>query len=203
MTPETKTRKNNRRLQILAAARRVLDERGLAAVTTRAIAESVPCSEGAIYVHFPSRLQLILTVFEEALGEMLTPLRALEEQAGTASPVENLQRVVMALQTFHARVVPMLCSMFAETDLLTEFRSTLADRQKGPHGAVSRIEGYIREEQARGRIAQGINAEFAAATLMAGSFFGAFHQALLGGSLPALSPKRLVEETVERGERAK
>ena len=36
------TRKNNRRDKIVAAAERLLEEQGLAAVTTRAIAEAVP-----------------------------------------------------------------------------------------------------------------------------------------------------------------
>jgi len=197
------TRKNNRKAQIVAAAERLLNEKGLAAVTTRAIAEAVPCSEGAIYVHFPNRLQLILTVFEQRLSEMLIPLRVLEEQAGSGTPVENLLRAVKAIQTFHARVVPMLCSMFADEDLLAGFRDTLAVRQKGPQGAVGRLARYVRAEQALGRISETIDAEFAAAMLMAGSFFGAFHRALLGGSLPALGAARLVEEVIGLREQTK
>jgi len=198
-----KPRKNNRRDQILSAAQRVLNDKGLAAVTTRAIAEAVPCSEGAIYVHFPNRLQLILTVFEEALREMLTPMHELEEQVGSGTPRENLLRAMKALQRFHTRVVPMLCSMFADAGLLAAFRATLAERQKGPRGAVGRLARYIRAEQAQGRIAEAVDADFAGAMLMAGSFFGAFHGALLGGGLRALTAARLVEEAVGNCERAK
>lgn len=195
-TQAAQTRRNNRKEQIAAAAERLLHEKGLAAVTTRAIAEAVPCSEGAIYVHFPNRLQLILTVFERALRDMLVPLRALELEVGTNTPAENLTRAVTALAAFHQRVVPMLCSMFAEAQLLQGFRETLAARQKGPGGAIGRVASYIRAEQAGSRIPPDIDPEFAGATLMAGSFFAAFHDALLGGSPKALRPERLVREAI-------
>jgi AcrR family transcriptional regulator len=187
-------KKNNRRDQIVAAAERLLEQKGLAAVTTRAIAEAVPCSEGAIYVHFPSRLELILTVFEHRLGEMLIPLRALEQKVGHADPGENLMHATAALRRFHERVVPMLCSMFAEADLLAGFRENLGSRQKGPQGAVGRLAAYIAAEQQTGRLDPGLDPEFVAATLMAGSFFAAFHRALLGQTLRVLAPDRLVGE---------
>src|SRR5690348_10174399 len=99
-------RKNNRRDQIVAAAERLLEQKGLAAVTTRAIAQAVPCSEGAIYVHFPNRLELILTVFEQRLRKMLVPLKALEQQVGQATPRANLLEATAALRKFHNQVVP-------------------------------------------------------------------------------------------------
>jgi len=190
----TPKRKNNRRDQIVAAAERLLEQKGLAAVTTRAIAEAVPCSEGAIYVHFPNRLELILTVFEQRLREMLVPLKALEQQVGQATPRANLLEATAALRKFHNQVVPMLCSMFAEADLLAGFRGSLAARQKGPHGAVGRLAAYITAEQRAGRVDRGVDPGFVAATLMAGSFFAAFHRALLGQTLAALAPDRLVDE---------
>jgi AcrR family transcriptional regulator len=198
--PTAPTRKNNRKAQIVAAAQRLLNEKGLAAVTTRAIAEAVPCSEGAIYVHFPSRLQLILTVFDQELVAMLTPLRALESRVGIGTTRGNLVEATKALHRFHVRVVPMLCSMFAEGDLLAGFQETLAARQKGPHGAVARLAGYIRAEQDAGRVSDSVDAEFVGGALMAGSFFSAFQQALLGQTLAALAPARLVEALVPEPE---
>ena len=186
----------NRRLQIVAATEKLLRERGLAATTTRAIAQMVPCSEGAIYVHFPNRLQLILTVFEEALPEMLLPLHALSEKVGTSTPRANLLQAFRGLHAFHERVTPMLCSLFAEADLLAGFRESLASTNKGPHGGVSRIARYLQAEQQAGRSSTAIDADTAAATLMSASFFHAFTHALLGRSLPALSPGRLIDSVL-------
>ena len=185
--------KVNRKTQILAHTATLLNQKGLAAVTTRAIAEAVGCSEGAIYVHFPNRLQLILTVLEEALPEMLVPLHALNEKAGTATVRANLTQAARGLQAFHDKVVPMISSLFAEADLLAGFRESLASRDRGPQGGIARIARYLQQEQKLGRISASLDAETAAATLMASSFFAAFTRALLGRSLPALSPGRLVD----------
>jgi hypothetical protein len=145
---------------------------------------------------------LILTVFEQELGAMLAPLRALEAQVGIGTPRGNLVEATKALQKFHAKVVPMLCSMFAEADLLAGFQETLAARQKGPHGAVGRLAAYVRAEQDAGRVSGSVDADFAGAALMAGSFFGAFQRSLLGQMLPALTPARLVESLLpEQGAR--
>ena len=197
-------RKNNRRDKIVAAAERLLEEKGLAAVTTRAIAEAVPCSEGAIYVHFPNRLELILTVFEQRLREMLVPLKALEQKVGHATPRVNLLEAIKALHKFHNQIVPMLCSMFADADLLAGFQENLASRQKGPHGAVGRLAAYIGSEQHAGRVDRSVDPGFVAATLMASSFFAAFHRALLGQTLSALAPEALLNQLLpDRGKEAK
>lgn len=196
-------RRNNRRDKIVAAAERLLEQKGLAAVTTRAIAQAVPCSEGAIYVHFPNRLELILTVFEQRIGEMLIPLKALESKVGRGSPGENLIEATAALRRFHDRVVPMLCSIFAEADLLAGFRENLASRQKGPHGAIGRLRAYLRAEQEYGRVDRGADPEFIAATLMAGSFFAAFHRALLGQTLRVLAPEQLVNSLLAVPDKAR
>src|SRR5260370_6419991 len=69
----------SRRPEIIAATEALIRTRGLAATTTRAIAEQAGCSEAALYVHFDSRLTLLLAVLEESLPEMLLPLKALEQ----------------------------------------------------------------------------------------------------------------------------
>src|SRR5436305_10037228 len=99
----------SRRGQIVRAAETLLRERGLGGVTTRAIAEAVPCSEGAIYVHFKDRLDLLLAVLQESLPEMRVPLHALDEKVGTGTPRENLGIALAGLVRFHDRVVPTLC----------------------------------------------------------------------------------------------
>ena len=63
----------NRRVQILQAAEKLMRSRGLTGVTTRQISEEVGCSEGALYVHFKGRLELLLSMLEESLPDMLGP----------------------------------------------------------------------------------------------------------------------------------
>jgi AcrR family transcriptional regulator len=175
----------SRRPEIIAATEVLIRTRGLASTTTRGIAEQAGCSEAALYVHFDSRLTLLLAVLEESLPDMLVPLQALEQSIGTRTPQQNLTRALRAVFDFHERVVPMLCGLFADPELLTAYRDSLTTRNKGPHGAIARLQKYIFAEQALGRIRNSIDAETAATMLMASSFFKAFVSKFFGAPPPS------------------
>jgi len=183
--------KVNRKASMVRAAAALLRERGIGGVTTRAIAEAVPCSEGAIYVHFKDRLELLLAVLQQALPEMLVPLHALEERIGTGTPGQNLAVALTGLQRFHDRVGPMLCSLITEPELLQRFRQSLEGAGKGPHRGIASLTHYIEQEQNLGRINKQVDAATAASVLMASSFFHTFTHHLLG-SASRLDSKRLI-----------
>jgi AcrR family transcriptional regulator len=164
----------SRKPEIIAAAEHLIRTRGLSSTTTRAIAEQARCSEAAIYVHFESRLKLLLAVLEESLPDMLISLQALDHVVGKSTPAQNIDKALRAIFAFHQRVVPMLCGLFAEPELLTAYRESLTSRKKGPQGAIARLKRYIAAEQKLGRIQTSIDAEIAATTLMANSFLKAF-----------------------------
>ena len=172
--------KRDLRAGILSAAETLLRKRGLGGLTTRAIAREVPCSEGAIYVHFKDRLDLVLAVLHQSLPEMLVPLHALEAKAGLGTPEVNLQAAVEGLLQFHTRVMPMLCSLSMEEELIVRFRQSLEDAGKGPDRGIATLARYIEQEQALGRIESAVDALAAAGALMAGSFFHCFTSQLLG-----------------------
>src|SRR6516165_8883662 len=69
--------KVNRRKEILQAAEKLMLRHGLSGVTTRQISQEVGCSEGALYVHFKGRLELLLAMLEESLPNMLEPRQRL------------------------------------------------------------------------------------------------------------------------------
>lgn len=173
----------SRRPQIVAAAEELIRTEGLAHATTKAIAAKAGCSEGALYVHFNSRSELLLAVLEESLPDMLGPLRALEEAVGKATPRENLQRALTAIFAFHQRVIPGICALFAEPELLAEYRASLLAQNKGPQGAIARLRKYIAAEQRLGRISRKVDSEIAATTLMANSFFRSFTGQFFGSSV--------------------
>jgi AcrR family transcriptional regulator len=187
----------SRRPEIIAATEALIRTRGLASTTTRAIAEQAGCSEAALYVHFENRLRLLLAVLEESLPDMLVPLRALEQSIGTRTPQQNLTSALRAIFTFHERVVPMLCGLFADPQLLTAYRDSLTTRNKGPHGTVARLQNYISAEQKLGRIHRSIDAETSATILMASSFFKAFVSKFFGTPAPSSAVfKKLVAAAI-------
>jgi AcrR family transcriptional regulator len=202
MRQEEKTRpvrgRPSRRPAIIAATEALIRTRGLASTTTRAIAEQAGCSEAALYVHFDNRLTLLLAVLEESLPDMLLPLRALEQSIGTRTPQQNMTSALRAVFAFHERVVPMLCGLFAEPQLLTAYRESLSTRNKGPHGAIARLQKYIFAEQSLGRIDKKIDAETAATMLMASSFFKAFVSKFFGAPPPSAAVlKKLVAAAIQ------
>jgi AcrR family transcriptional regulator len=187
----------SRRPEIIAATEALIRTRGLASATTRAIAEQAGCSEAALYVHFDNRLALLLAVLEESLPEMLVPLKALEQSVGTHTPQQNLTSALRAIHAFHERVVPMLCGLFADPQLLTAYRDSLTTRNKGPHGAIARLEKYISAEQKLGRIHKSVDAETAATMVMASSFFKAFVSKFFGTPMPSAAGfKKLVAAAI-------
>ncbi|HXH49173.1 MAG TPA: TetR/AcrR family transcriptional regulator, partial [Terriglobia bacterium] len=166
--------KINRRDQILSATEKILRSRGLSGATTRQIAKTVGCSEGALYVHFKGRVELLLAVLEESLPDMLEPLHALADAVGKRTPQKNLEEALDGIFLFHRRVTPMIAGLFAEPELLARYRKSLARSSKGPRRAISNLAEYIRREQGLGRIPSDVDADLAATLLMSASFFRAF-----------------------------
>ena len=186
--------KLNRRVEILRAARKLMNARGLSGVTTRQIAQEVGCSEGALYVHFDGRLELLLTMLEESLPDMLRPLQTLSESVGRGSPQRNLVQALVGVHRFHRDIVPGTAGLFAEPELLTAYRSVLRRQDKGPHLSMKVLEDYIRSEQRLKRISSHADARMAAYLMMSASFFRAFVEEFFGRSKPAwtLFVERLV-----------
>lgn len=187
----------SRRPQIVAAAEKLVRTRGLAHATTKAIAAAAGCSEAALYVHFKSRANLLQAVLQESLPDMLVPLRALSEVVGKSTPRENLQQALMGVYAFHQRVTPSICALFAEPELLAEYRRSLNAQGKGPHGAIAHLRKYISAEQKLGRISREVDADIAAASLMASSFFRAFTGHFFGEQQATDSSfKRIIREVI-------
>lgn len=88
-------RARTRRL-LLAAARRAFAERGYEAASLDAIAASAGLSKGAVYAHFPTKLDLFLAVAEEELE------RATAASERVATALQRGVRVDVAAQQYDA-----------------------------------------------------------------------------------------------------
>ena len=175
-----RTGKINRRSEILRAAEKLMRFHGLSGVTTRQISKEVGCSEGALYVHFKGRIELLLAMLEESLPCMLKPLDALRQSVGSGSAQENLVKALDGIFKFHQRIVSASAGLFAEPELLTAYRNSLRREGKGPHLSMRVVEEYILAEQRLARIEARVDAKLAAHLLMASSFFRAFNEQFFG-----------------------
>jgi AcrR family transcriptional regulator len=172
--------KTNRRSEILRAAEKLMQSRGLSGVTTRQISQEVGCSEGALYVHFKGRLELLLAMLEESLPDMLGPLHLLKESVGQGSAQANLAAALRGIFKFHQRVAPKAGSLFAEPQLLVAYRESLARQGKGPHLSMAALAEYIAGEQELGRIDSRVDPKMGAYLLISSSFFRAFMEHFAG-----------------------
>ena len=174
------SKKTNRRSDILRAAEELMVGQGLVGVTTRKISEAVGCSEGALYVHFKGRLELLLAMLEDSLPEMLGPLRTLQGRVGQGSPQLNLGTALRGIFRFHQRMTPRIAALFADPELHAAFRGSLSRQNVGPHRSMKVLEDYIAAEQRLGRIDGQVQPKLAAYLLMSSSFFRAFTEQFFG-----------------------
>jgi AcrR family transcriptional regulator len=104
--------------KLIAATERLLCSQGLGCVTTRDIARAAKVAEGALYHHFDDKAELILAVVLHQLGDFPEVLQSLPLQVGQNTVRKNLERVLESAYAFHHRIVPLVCSLFADQELL-------------------------------------------------------------------------------------
>ena len=171
---------DSHREKLINATERLLCTRGLARVTTRDIARAAKVAEGALYHHFGDKAELILSVVMHGVGEFREVLESLALQVGQNTVQKNLERVLDSAFHFHHRIASLVCSLFADRQLLARVRSIMNERCIGPGRTASILADYLRAEQRLGRIGAGALAEAAAELLLATSFNMAVHDHFYG-----------------------
>jgi TetR/AcrR family transcriptional regulator, transcriptional repressor for nem operon len=84
--------------QILAAAREVIDARGIEAATMEEIAAAAGVAKGTVYLYFRSKDELIEALVTQVGEEMLREIEALIE--GPGAPRDKLERLVSLLLAY-------------------------------------------------------------------------------------------------------
>lgn len=164
----------DKRQQILEAAERVFRAKGLAGATTREIARDAGCAEGTIYLHFEDRMALFSAVLDECLPDVKEALDQLESLVGKRTVRENLEGVAARLLTFYQRAQKILCSVFAEPELLRAHRERMTAQSRGPQFSQAILANYISGEQKIGRVSRRISPDAAAAMILGACFFKVF-----------------------------
>jgi AcrR family transcriptional regulator len=87
--------------EILAAARRLMEQRGLEAVTMEEIAGAAGVAKGTIYLYFPSKDELIQALITQVGEILLQDIEAIVRAPG--SPPEKIRRVASILLDYLSR----------------------------------------------------------------------------------------------------
>jgi AcrR family transcriptional regulator len=182
---ELRKRRGDFRQTILDATRRIIDERGLQAATTRNIAELAGCAEGTIYRHFEDKHELFLELFAGSSPEFLDLVAILPSQAGGPPVRETLTRVGRAALHFYRAVLPFVGGGIVDTELREQQRAHFNRPGHGPGYAFEQLENYLEAERQLGRIGTSGSPVGATRALLGAAFGRAYLDVWLGEELMA------------------
>ena len=137
--PDRKERARQAREQaIVAAARRLAEEHGWEAVTTRRLAAEIEYSQPVLYSHFAGRDEIIAAAARQGFAELAAELAAARAAAPGAGPA--LLAVARAYDEFAARGPALYDAMFT---MPVDLRSAAAGRPAFLQAAFAQIEAAV------------------------------------------------------------
>lgn len=188
---------NTTRQKLIAATERLLHRDGLARITTREIAREAGVTEGVIYHHYRDKAELLLAVTGSSMGDFREVLNSLPLQVGQGTVRDNLDRTLRVAYEFQFRIAPIVCSLFADVQLLERTREILTERQEGPECAIEALTVYLEAEQRLGRVNAAVSPRAAAEILLASGFHTAVLDHLLARDTKAASRRLRIRENVQ------
>ena len=87
--------------RLLLAALDAFAQHGYFATTTREISQRAEMSPAAVYVHYPSKADMLAEICRRGHAEVLEEIEVALQEPGT--PTERVQRFVQVFSSFHAR----------------------------------------------------------------------------------------------------
>jgi hypothetical protein len=139
----------------------------------------------------------MLSVVLHQLGDFPEVLQSLPLQVGQNTVEKNLGRVLESAFAFHHRIAPLVCSLFADQELLGRVRGMMRERSMGPARTTSVIAAYLHAEQQLGRVTPAAVPETVADLMIAVSFNTALRDHFFdGGSGGEAKAHRQLREAV-------
>jgi len=105
-TPATRAARERKREALLDAARTIVAERGFAGASVQALASRAGVSTGGVYSYFPTKADLLVAVFRQAVDVELDAVRAAAAPQGDDPPDgSTVARLSRAVDTFARRAL--------------------------------------------------------------------------------------------------
>ncbi|GAA2913256.1 TetR/AcrR family transcriptional regulator [Streptosporangium fragile] len=140
------------RQRILAAADRLLRERGIARLTTREIAQAADAAEGSLTKNFGGKLGLLTTLLSQELPE-LRAWRAAATPPGDRPLRTVLVEIIERGIDFYAASLPLVAGAVADRDLFIRYQEVNARGGTGPQLAIDAVADYLAACREAGELA--------------------------------------------------
>jgi AcrR family transcriptional regulator len=183
------------RERILDATKQIIQERGLARVTTKEIARAAGVAEGTLFKYFERKDDLLLAAVQENLPPFLAVTDP--EQAGTGTLGEHLEAIAQAAMAYYAHLIPQTIAICGDAALLGRHREWMLAEQAGPQRVFERVAAYIAAEQRLGRLDAARDPMSIAALLLGPSYQYAFLRYFMGTDPLPLSDQQFVSSLVQ------
>ena len=176
---------------ILETTHELIAERGVARLTTKAIARRGGFSEASIYYHFADKAALLEGVILEGV---LAPFQAFTasyaERGSERGLKEGLLEFTGALSVFWERILPLLSAVQSDAELRNRFRARLNKLDLGPHRGVRLVTRFLLEQQDVGRVRDDIDPTRVAMLICSTCYLTGYNRHMLGakarGRLPSI-----------------
>jgi len=165
------------RNHIMQAANRVIRAKGLAAASTRAIADEAGVAGGTLYNYFDNHVQLLAKAIIQHTRHLTEPIADFPSRAGHATVAGNLTRFVRQAAPILDHLIPAFAAAFSDSELLDAVRREMADID--PLNDPARVvERYLRAERDLGRVSPDADCPAAAALVVSICHDDAFNRYL-------------------------
>jgi AcrR family transcriptional regulator len=179
------------REHLIATAARLIDERGTAALSVRAIAREARVADGVLYNYFADKEDLLAQALLAHVAGVMASAPALLPPAGTGAVADNLRVFVEQGVAVLSRVAPAFASLLSQPKVLARFhgmvggdaafsaapadpgdrRDSGGDGDGAGRGFGEMLTRYLQAEQELGRIDSAADSD-AVAMLVVGAIHG-------------------------------
>jgi AcrR family transcriptional regulator len=176
----------------MAAAEEVGRRVGLARVTTKEVAAAAECSEASIYYHFENRNDLLAELVARRFAELNDRMAGFQLTPGDP-PAERLTELVTVVMEAFVELIGLSAPLFADPDVLGQFREVLIKRSISPHGIQATVASRLADQQRQGHLRDDVDTDVLALLLV-----GACHElaleAHLMGTAESSTPGAVAQE---------
>jgi AcrR family transcriptional regulator len=177
----------------VAATRKLIEDQGIAHITTKQIAQAAGCAEGTIFRHFERKEDLLLAA-------VLANFPSLKESVMSisgGSSRERLRRLGLSLIRFFEQIAPASVAVLADAELTRRHREIVRERHGGPQRLYAVVIRFIESEQARGTMHPDLSAAHIASALLGPCFFRVFNRLSLGSDALQMTDEEFVAGLIE------